>query len=230
MDVEDSLEEENLGVNVFKPVCISSTLSNEMKSKLISLLFSYMDCFAWSYDEMPGIDRSLIEHELPIKPGYKPVKQPSRRMSNEVTLLVKEEIEKLLKAKFIKPTRYVEWLSNIVPVMKKNGKLRICIDFRSLNSATPKDEYPMPIADLLIDSAAKYEIMTFMDGHAGYNQIFLAERDTNKTALRCSGALGTYKWLVMPFGLKNAGATYQRTMNLIFHDLIESSWKFTLTM
>ncbi|XP_075483761.1 uncharacterized protein LOC142523912 [Primulina tabacum] len=162
----------------------------------------------------------LVEHRLPLKEGFKPFQQPSRRMSKEVELKVKEEVEKLLKAKFIKPIRYTEWLSNIVPVMKKNGKVRICIDFRDLNCATPKDLYVMPIPDMLIDSVARHELLSFMDGFSGYNQIKIAETDTHKTAFRCPGAVGTFEWLVMPFGLKNAGATYQRAMNLIFRDMI----------
>ncbi|XP_059658641.1 uncharacterized protein LOC132304963 [Cornus florida] len=170
--------------------------------------------------EMPGLSRKLVEHRLPIKKDFQPYKQPPRRMSSEVMLKIKEEIERLLKARFIRTVRYVEWLSNVVPVMKKNGKLRVCVDFRNLNNATPKDEYPMPVADQLIDSAAKHEILSFMDGHSGYNQIYLAEEDVHKTAFRCPGSIGTFEWIVMPFGLKNAGATYQRAMNSIFHDMI----------
>mgnify|MGYP003702423801 CR=1 FL=1 len=141
-------------------------------------------------------------------------------MTNEVTLLVNKEIERLLKECFIWTARYVEWLSNIMPIMKKNKKLRVYIDFRNLNLATPKDEYPVPVADLLVDSAAKSQVLSFMDGRARYNQIFINPDDIHKTAFRCPGALGTFEWVVLPFGLKNVGATYQMPMNLIFHDLI----------
>ena len=84
-------------------------------------------------------------------------------MSKEVELKVKEEIEKRLKAKFIRPTRYVQWLSNIVPMMKNNGKLRVCVDFRDLNVATPKNMYVMPIIDMLIDSITNNELLSLMD-------------------------------------------------------------------
>ncbi|GKV33401.1 hypothetical protein SLEP1_g41920 [Rubroshorea leprosula] len=167
-----------------------------------------------------SLDRELVEHRLPINKGYKPYKQPPHRMSPEVILKVKEEVERLHKVGFIRTARYSKWLSNMVPIVKKNGKLRVCIDFRNLNLATPKDEYPMPVADLLVDGVARHRILSFMDGHSGYNQIFIAEEDISKTAFRCPGNIGTYEWVVMPFGLKNAGATYQQAMNAIFHDMI----------
>ncbi|GKV43753.1 hypothetical protein SLEP1_g51005 [Rubroshorea leprosula] len=151
--------------------------------------------------EMSGLDRKLVEHKLPIVEGFRPYKQPPRRMSAEVTLKVKEEIEWLVKAGFIRTCR-------------------VCVDFRDLNLATPKDEYPMPITDLLVDGVARHKILSFMDGHSGYNQIFIVNADVPKTVFRCPGAVGTFEWVVMPFGLKNAGATYQRAMNAIFHDMI----------
>ena len=86
--------------------------------------------------------------------------------------------------------------------------------------ATPKDEYSMPVADLLVDGASGYKVLSFMDGHSSYNQIFIAESDIYKTAFRCPGSIGTFEWVVMPFGLKNTGAIYQRGMNSIFHDII----------
>ena len=96
----------------------------------------------------------------------------------------------------------------------------VYIDFRDLNKATPMDGYPMPIADMLVDVEAGHKVISFMDGNAGYNQIFMAEEDIAKTTFRCPGAIGLFEWVVMTFGLKNAGATYQRAMNYIFHKLI----------
>ena len=96
----------------------------------------------------------------------------------------------------------------------------MCIDFKDLNKATLMDGYPMPIADMLVDAAAGHKVISFMDGNTGYNQIFMAEEDIHKTAFRCPGHLGLFEWVVMTFELKNAGATYQRAMNYIFHELI----------
>jgi hypothetical protein len=134
---------------------------------------------------------------------------------------VKEEVDQLLQVGFIQPCRYADWVSNIVPVEKKNmGKIWICVDFKNLNRATPKDKYPMPVADLLVDSASGNKVISFLDGNADYNQIFMAKEDVSKTAFHCLGFVGLFEWVVMTFGLKNAGATYQRAMNLIFHDLL----------
>ena len=116
--------------------------------------------------------------------------------------------------------RYVQWLANIVLVMKKNRKLRVCVDFRDLNAATPKDMYVMPIVDMLVDSTANNELLSFMDSFSRYNQILIAIDDIFKTAFRCLSSLGTFEWMVMPFGLKNVGATYQKAMNAIFHDML----------
>ncbi|KAM1421548.1 hypothetical protein ACFX2I_003792 [Malus domestica] len=142
---------------------------------------------------MPRLDLTLVEHELRIKPGCKPFRQPPGRLSTEVQLDIKDELVQLLKAGFIRTARYVKWLANIVPVLKKSGALRIYIDFRNLNLATSKDEYPKLISDLLIDAAVNHKILSFMDGHAGYNQIFIVEVDVHKIDFRCPGALDTYE-------------------------------------
>jgi hypothetical protein len=112
----------------------------------------------------------------------------------------------------------VEWISNVVLVYKKNKKLHVCIDLRNLNKAMPMDGYPMPVADLLVDAAARHQIISFMDDNAGNNQIFMAEEDIPKIAFRCPGHVGLFEWIVMTVGLKNASTTYQRVMNFIFHE------------
>jgi hypothetical protein len=126
----------------------------------------------------------------------------------------------MLEAGFIRPCRYAEWIFSIVPVQKKDGRWRVYVDFRDLNRATPKDEYPMPVVETLINVTADNKILYFMDGNAGYNQIFMAPKDIYKTAFRVPSVVGLFEYVVMTFGLKNAGATYQRVMNYIYHDLI----------
>jgi hypothetical protein len=193
-----------------RPSFISANLNPSFREELIKLLKEYKDCFAWDYSEMPGLDRSIVEHRLPIKSGFRLYKQPPRKIyKDEVLANVKKEVERLIEANFIRPCRYADWISNIVPVYKKNGKMRVCIDFRDLNRATPMDGYPMSVADLLVDAAAGHKVISFMDGNVGYNEIFMAIEDISKTAFRCPGHIGLFEWIVMTFGLKNAGATYQ---------------------
>ncbi|XP_050889370.1 uncharacterized protein LOC127094596 [Lathyrus oleraceus] len=223
MLVQDPLEEIDLGDGSAKIITyIIAKLDPKLKVRVIELLRKNKDCFAWDYDEMLGLKRDLVELKLPIKDGKKPFKQTPRRFAPEILTKIKKEVERLLRCNFIKTTRYVDWIANIVPVIKKSGSLRVCIDFCDLNAATPKDEYPMHVAEMLVDSAACYEYLSMLDGYSGYNQIFIAEEDVSKTAFRCPGAIGTYEWIVMPFGLKNVGATYQQAMNSIFHDYIET--------
>nr|KYP32353.1 hypothetical protein KK1_046993 [Cajanus cajan] len=130
--------------------------SRSEEYKLESQLFEfytnneYKDCSAWYYEEMRNLDRGLVEHRLLTILGKKPMKQSPRRFALKVIYKIKEEIERLLKAKFIRTLRYAEWISNIVPVIKKNGKLRVCIDFRDLNLATPSVKAQV-IADFLVD-------------------------------------------------------------------------------
>ena len=117
---------------------------------------------------MPGLDTSLTTHKLSINPT-RPVKQAPRVFRHEVELQIKDEIEKLLKAGFIKPIKHPTWLANVVPVKKKNGQIRVCVDFRDLNKACPKDEFPLPNVDTLIDSTSGHQTFSFMDGFSGYN-------------------------------------------------------------
>jgi hypothetical protein len=109
-----------------RPTFISANLDSSFREGLIKLLKEYKDCFAWDYSEMPSLDRSIVQHQLSIKLGFKPYKHPPRKIyKDEVLADVKKEIERLLDGNFIRPCRYAEWSSNIVPVYKKNGKTRV---------------------------------------------------------------------------------------------------------
>lgn len=119
--------------------------------------------------------------KLSINPGKKPIKQNTRRFAPTILSKIKKEVERLLRCNFIHIAKYVEWLANIIHVIKKNGTLGVCIDFRDLNTATPKDEYSMPVANMLVDSAVGHEYLSMLDGYSGYNQIFIVEEDIPKT-------------------------------------------------
>ncbi|KAB2617563.1 S2-RNase [Pyrus ussuriensis x Pyrus communis] len=223
--VQDPIETIDLGTQGDpRPIQISGMLEVEVRAKIVSLPHEFKNCFAWHYTKMLGLDSTLAEHRMLIKKGYKPVKQAPWRMSKEIEEQVKKGIKRLVKAGFIRPTKYVEWLANIVPVLKViTNAIQCCVDYRNINGATPKDEYPMPMVDLSIDAVAKHKVLSFMDGNAGCNQIKMTKEDIHKAAFRCPGHVGAYEYLVMSFGLKVFGTTYKRTMNAIFHDLISHS-------
>ena len=127
---------------------------------------------------------------------------------------IAEEVCKLHEASFIREVYYPNWLTNVVMVKKANGKWRICVDFTNLNKACPKDSYPLSRVNILVDSMAQHQLLSFMDAFSGYNQIRMHEDDKEKTSFVTSQGLFCYK--VMPFGLKNVGAMYQRLMNKMF--------------
>ena len=148
---------------------IGTTLSADERDSLLRLLRSYLDVFAWSYEDMPGLDPSIVQHHLPLVPHARPVKQKLRRLHPRWSLQVKEEIQKQLSVGFISMVQYPEWLSNVVSVPKKDDKVRVCVDFRNLNKASSKDDFPLPHIDMLVDSTAGHEMLSFMDGFSGYN-------------------------------------------------------------
>jgi hypothetical protein len=162
----DELHEVDIGDGaVRRPTYVNRNLTSEQKERLCMLLKGFIGCFAWEYTEMSGLDRSLVEHRLLIKQGFRPYKQSVRNYSPKIIGQVKEEVDQLLKAGFIQPCRYAGWVSNIVPMDKKGtGKIQICVDFRNLNRATPKDEYPMPVAEMLTNSASGNKVISFLDG------------------------------------------------------------------
>ena len=173
-----------------------------------------MDVFAWNAYETPGVDPSFICHHLNVNPFVTPKKQPSRRSSREHFDAVKDEVMKLKQAAAIKEVFYPKWLANTMVVRKKNGKWRVCVDFMDLNRACPKDPFPMPRIDQLVDATVGHFRMSFLDAFQGYHQIPLALEDQEKTVFVTP--TGNYHYKVIPFGLKNVGSTYQRMMTKMF--------------
>ncbi|XP_017974534.1 PREDICTED: uncharacterized protein LOC108661595 [Theobroma cacao] len=216
---QETLETINLGNEENKKeVRIGTTLVPSEKEKLIKLLHEYVNVFAWSYQDMPGLNTDIVAHKLPLKPECKPIKQKLRRMKPEMLLKIKEEVKKQFDARFLEIAKYPEWVANIVPVLKKVGKVRMCVDYRDLNRASPKDNFPLPHIDTLVDNTARHSMFSFMDGFSRYNQIKMAPEDREKTTFITMW--GTFCYKVMPFSLKNIGVTYQRAMVTLFHDMM----------
>jgi len=188
------------------------------KENLVKFLRGHIDVFAWEHDEMPGIDPSIIEHRLNVDPNCKPVKQQGRTFAPKRNQAIADEVKKLLEAGFIREVDYPEWLANVVLVKKASGKWRMCVDFTDLNKACPKDCFPLPRIDQLVDSTAGHEVLSFIDAFSGYNQIYMNVTDQEKTSFITD--CGLYCYTMMPFGLKNAGATYQRLVNRMFQTQI----------
>jgi hypothetical protein len=185
---------------------------------LVDFLRANAEVFAWSLSDMPGIPRDVAEHSLDIRAGARPVKQTLRRFDEEKSRAIGEEIHKLLAAGFIKEVFHPEWLANPVLVRKKDGKWRMCVDYTGLNKACPKVPYPLPRIDQIVDSKAGCETLSFLDAYSGYHQIKIKESDQLTTSFITP--FGMYCYTTMPFGLRNAGATYQRCMNHVFGEHI----------
>jgi hypothetical protein len=176
-------------------VIISEDLTSQDEEKLISCLSRNKDVFAWSALDLVGVSRSVIEHGLGIDPSVCPKKQRLRKMSDEKTEAAKAEVHRLLEARFIEPIAYPTWLANVVMVQKKSGKWRMCIDFTSLNKACPKDNFPLPRIDKIVDSAAGCKVMSLLDCFSGYHQIYMKEEDKASTSFITP--FGTYCFVRM---------------------------------
>ena len=197
---------------------IGSKLAGDLKGLLTQFLRQNKDVFVWKQADMGGIDPTVITHKLNTNPSFKPVKQKRWSFASERQKAINEEVGKLLHAGAIREVEYPEWLANVVLVKKANGKWRLCIDFTNINKACPKDSLPLPRIDLIVDATAGHELLSFMDAFSGYNQISMDPNDQEKTSFVT--AQGTYYYRVMPFGLKNAGATYKRLVNRMFQKQI----------
>ena len=147
-----------------------------------------------------------------------PANQRAYPMNPKHAHAVKEEIDKLLKAGFIYEIEHTDWVSPIVIVLKKNGKIRVCVNYKKVNAATKRDNYPLPYTEHMLERVARKEAYSFLDGFSGYNQVQVHSNDRHKTAFATEW--GVFAYIVMPFGLTNAPATFQQLMCAIFKDML----------
>ena len=147
-----------------------------------------------------------------------PVRQRVRRFHLNHHQIIQAEVDNLLDAGFIREVKYPEWLANVVVVLKKGGKWRVCVDYTDLNDTYPKDSFPLPYTDQIVDVSSGHGMLSFLDAFLGYHQIPMYPPDAEKTTFIPPHRLFCYN--VMSFGLKNVGATYQRLVTKMFKSLL----------
>ncbi|XP_070005342.1 uncharacterized protein [Nicotiana sylvestris] len=149
----------NLGDSeTVKKTRISIHLSTSEKERYTCFLKEYEDIFAWSSDDMIGLRTSIVAHKLPTNPMCPPMKQKLKKFKPDMNLKIKEEVTKQIKAKVLGIVEYPTWLANIVLVPKKDGKVRVSVDYQDLNRASPNDDFPLQNIHILIDNCAKNEL------------------------------------------------------------------------
>nr|KAJ0214035.1 hypothetical protein LSAT_V11C400197270 [Lactuca sativa] len=183
-----------------QPIDVGSDLPSPTRRALVDLLKRYKHVFAWTPTDMVRVERKVIEHKLMIKPGVKEVKQKKRVQGGDRNRAINVEVSKLTEAGIVREATFPTWIVNPVMVRKQDGSWRMFINFSDLNKACPKDCYPLPEID---------------------QKILMSKEDEEKTAFYTDH--GTFCYTKMPFGLKNAEATYQRLVDSIFAKQIGSN-------
>ena len=204
---DDEVEECNIGTEKEpKVIKISKNMTKEYKERHIKLMKEFYDVFAWIYDDLKVYDPGVIQHTIPVQKNVNPFKQKLRRMNPLLLPLIENEIRKLFEAKIIVSFRFSKWLANLVPIRKKSGEIRLCVDFRNLNQVSLKDKYPLPKMDHILQRVVGSQRMSMLDGFLGYNQVAVHPDDQEKITF--TTPWGTFMYPKMPFGLMNVGATF----------------------
>jgi hypothetical protein len=194
-----------------KTTSIVVNLDPALERVLVEFLRERWEIFAWCPSDIPGVPRELIEHALNVDQEARLVKQPLRRLDEPKRKAIAAKLHRLENVGFIREIKASTWVSNPVIVPKKNIDVRLmCVKYTSLNKHCQKDPFPLPRIDQIINATVGCARLSFLDAYSGYNQIKLKKEDKEKTAFITP--YGVFYYQVMPFGLKNAGATYQRMM------------------
>ena len=147
----------------------SSLMSDKEREQLQLVLLNSLDVFVWSHSDMVGINSTMASHNLNIIPTIRPVRQKVRRFHPDRHQIIQKEVDNLLRAGFIREVKYPEWLANVVVVLKKGGKWRVCVDYIDLNEACLKDSFPLPRINQIFDTAAGHEILSFLNTFFGHH-------------------------------------------------------------
>jgi hypothetical protein len=197
---------------------VAKELDADFKEQLTNVLRIYKDVFAWSYEDMKGLNPEFYYHKINLAKDAIQVQQRRYRLNPNYATKVKEEIDKLLRVDFIRPVKRGTWLSLIVVVLKKNCKLQVYVNYRKLNAATITDAFPLPFTDGVLDTVVGHEMYSFLDGFSRYNQIRMAKEDQEKTVF--VSEWGIFVAVVMMFGLKTTPATFKQIIVEIFEEYI----------
>ena len=206
-----------------KSTYVSSLLSGMEKDQLWQVPLHNMDVFAWAHSDMADINPVHSSHKLNVISSAKPVRQKIKRFHPDRYQVIQAKVDKLLAAGFIREIKYPEWLANVVVVPKKGGKWRVCVDYMDLNEVCPKDSFPSPQIDQIVDALVGHGMFSLMDAFSGYHQIPMHLPDAEKTTF--ISPYGLFCYNVMLFGLKNTGATYQRLVTKMFRPLLGKTMK-----
>ncbi|MCO5603194.1 hypothetical protein L7F22_057341 [Adiantum nelumboides] len=217
-EVEVTVQEEPMLEEQFRNM-LAKDLTKEEEEDYINMFKRYPHLFITDYSMIKGVD--VIQHHIDLKPDAKPVAQKLRRLGVVQQEALLTEVNKLLKASFIYPVTNSKWVSPIVVTPKKNGKWRVCVDYKPLNAATKRDHFPLPFQDEILNEVAGHERYTVCDGYSGYYQIRIAEEDQHKTTFITPW--GCFAFRVMPFGLTNAPSTFTRFTSFIFQPFFGKS-------
>jgi hypothetical protein len=177
-------------------------------------LKEFVDVFTWTYEDLRTYDTSIIKHKIPLKEDTKPFRKNLRQINPMLLHVMEKEVKKILDEKIIIPLRYSEWVVKLVPVRKKYGEIRLCVDLQNLNRISKKDNYPLPKMEHILQRVKGAARMSMVDGFTDYNQVSVLPEDREKTTF--TTPWGTFMYAKMPFGLMNAGVTFQRAMDILF--------------